>query len=354
MSKVLLVYEDYADLMSVESTLKKVGFDVIGLSSEYAVSDQIISFNPDVVIGSGKGAKVSSLGVGKRLKEMSRWGGKAVLIFPAGFKPSPQDLIKLRVDMILEAPVAPLRIVQVLAKLLGQDESALLEKLNKASHLESPTAKPLSPAAAQGKFTTENEAIFVKGTSPEEGENVPAGMGFNIDQEPQGEGAEFTLNNEEDKETPRFKIGAKFQASVSEAQAEAAPEEVAFPDVDLKALERELLGGGAPEVEKVENVSGAGAPAADAKTVKGKDEAPQPETPPSKARQELEKSTAKLAERMKKYANMVSDVKVAPVSTITRVESRKRQQDIASEWDKESINDLDKLRQQFTKALFKK
>ncbi|WP_413574990.1 hypothetical protein ACLVWU_12100 [Bdellovibrio sp. HCB290] len=344
MSKVLLVYEDYADLMSVESTLKKVGFDVIGLSSEYAVSDQIISFNPDVVVGSGKGAKVSSLGVGKRLKEMSRWGGKAVLIFPANFKPAPQDLIKIRVDMILESPVAPLRIVQVLAKLLGQDESALLERLNKASHLEAPGAKPGTPPVGGGvKFATDKEAIFVKGTSPEDQEaaGAPAGIGFNIDQESQGEGADFTLNNEEEKEIPRFKFGAKFQTADKDAGAEGAAGNE-FPDVDLKALERELLGGGAPEIEKVEEKP---APVA---LVPAADE------PPSKARQELEKSSAKLAERMQKYAKLVEDVKVAPVSTITRVESRKRQIDIASEWDQESIKDLDKLRQVFAKALFKK
>jgi hypothetical protein len=342
MSKILLVYEDYADLMSVESTLKKVGFDVIGLSSEYAVSDQIISFNPDVVIGAGKGAKVSSLGVGKRLKEMTRWSGKSVLIFPANFKPSPQDLIKLRVDMILEAPVAPLRIVQVLAKLLGHDEGSLLEKLNKAIHLETPGAKPVSPAAAQGKFNTENEAIFVKGNSPEEGEEAPAGVGFNLDNQPQGEGAEFNLNSEEERETPRFKFGGKFQTADAEPEQQAKVQEEAFPDVDLKALERELLGGGAPEVEKVENVP---APAPVESKV---------EVPPSKARQDLQKATAKLAERMKKYTDLVADVKVAPNSTITRVESRKRQLDIASEWDRESINDLDKLRQEFTKAMFKK
>ncbi|WP_413584626.1 hypothetical protein [Bdellovibrio sp. HCB274] len=343
MSKVLLVYEDYADLMSVESTLKKVGFDVIGLSSEYAISDQIISFNPDVVVGSGKGAKVSSLGVGKRLKEMSRWGGKAVLIFPTNFKPAPQDLIKIRVDMILESPVAPLRIVQVLAKLMGQDEGVLLERLNKASHLEAPGAKQATASAAPGggvKFATDKEAIFVKGTSPEDQE-TPAGVGFNIEQESQGEGADFTLNNEEETEIPRFKFGAKFQTADKDAgsEAEATNE---FPDVDLKALERELLGGGAPEVEKVEEKP---TPAAST---------PEAEEAPSKARQELEKSSAKLAERMQKYAKLVEDVKVAPVSTITRVESRKRQIDIASEWDQESIKDLDKLRQAFTKALFKK
>jgi hypothetical protein len=244
--------------------------------------------------------------------------------------------------MILEAPVAPLRIVQVLAKLLGHDEGSLLEKLNKAIHLETPGAKPVSPAAAQGKFNTENEAIFVKGNSPEEGEEAPAGVGFNLDNQPQGEGAEFNLNSEEERETPRFKFGGKFQTADAEPEQQAKVQEEAFPDVDLKALERELLGGGAPEVEKVENVP---APAPVESKV---------EVPPSKARQDLQKATAKLAERMKKYTDLVADVKVAPNSTITRVESRKRQLDIASEWDRESINDLDKLRQEFTKAMFKK
>ena len=107
MNKILLVYEDYADLMAVESTLKRVGFDVVSVSSEYSLQQQMLAFNPDVVVGAGRGGKVSSLGVGKRLKEMARWHGKSVLIFPANFKPSPQDLIKIRVDMILEAPVLP-------------------------------------------------------------------------------------------------------------------------------------------------------------------------------------------------------------------------------------------------------
>ena len=59
MNKILLVYEDYADLMSVEGTLKKVGFDVIGLSSEYAIAEQVLAFNPDLVVGSGRGGKVN-------------------------------------------------------------------------------------------------------------------------------------------------------------------------------------------------------------------------------------------------------------------------------------------------------
>lgn len=335
MNKILLVYEDYADLMSVESTLKKVGFDVIGLSSEYSVAEQMLSFNPDVVVGSGKGGKVSSLGVGKRLKEMGRWQGKSVLIFPANFKPAPQDLIKIRVDMILEAPVAPLRLLQVLAKLLGHDEAQLLERLNKAIHMESP--QKTAATNVGGKFTAEGEAIYVKGSSDENESDA----NFKLNNEAQEGSQNFDLNTEDKKESMRFRFGERMnEADRDESGGSAESGDVAFPDVDLKSLERELLGGGAPEVERVDVVT----------------ELPSEKLPPEQemARVELEKAQAKLAEKMKKYSALVADVKVTPKSTLTRVETRRRQRDIVADWDKKNINELDELRREFTKALFKK
>ncbi|QDK38306.1 hypothetical protein [Bdellovibrio sp. NC01] len=341
MNKILLVYEDYADLMSVESTLKKVGFDVIGLSSEYSVAEQMLSFNPDVVIGSGRGGKVSSLGVGKRLKEMARWSGKAVLIFPANLKPSPQDLIKIRVDMILEAPVAPLRILQVLAKLLGHDEAVLLERLNKAMHVESPQKTGVT--SVSGKHQTEAEAILVKGTT--EGEAKSGGAAFPLqghtDEEAQQASQEFDLNTENQKESMRFKFGERMtEADRDESSLGGSTEEQAFPDVDLKSLERELLGGGEPEVERVEVPS----------------ELPSDQATPEQeaALVDLKKADEKLAEKMKKYAAMTADVKISPKSTLTRVETRRRQKELEKDWDPKNISELDELRRQFTKALFKK
>lgn len=332
MNKILLVYEDYADLMSVESTLKKVGFDVIGLSSEYSVAEQMLSFNPDVVIGSGRGGKVSSLGVGKRLKEMTRWQGKSVLVFPANFKPTPQELIKIRVDMILEAPVAPLRILQVLAKMLGHDEAQLLERLNKAIHLENPQ-KPGGAAVGGGKFTTDAEAILVRGNT-EGGSDTSFALG-----EESQEGAEgFDLNTENKKESMKFRFGERMNEADREEASGGGVEE-AFPDVDLKSLERELLGGGAPEVERIEVAGEA-------------DELASPEQ--EAARADLKRAQEKLAEKMKKYSAMVGDVKVAPKSTVTRVEARRRQRQLVADWDAESLNEIDKLRREFTKALFKK
>nr|BFD60041.1 hypothetical protein CKG001_21480 [Bdellovibrio sp. CKG001] len=344
MNKILLVYEDYADLMSVEGTLKKVGFDVIGLTSEYSVAEQMLAFNPDLVVGAGKGAKVSSLGVGKRLKEMARWQGKSLLIFPANFKPNPQDLIKIRVDMVLESPVPPLRLVQVIGRMLGHDEALLLDRLNKAMHVESPQK---SATTVSGKYSPEGEAIYVKGTTPEESADS-ASLRTERVHEDSEEGA---LSSEEQGEKIAFRFGDRMQAADSERSV-AESSESAFPDVDMKAFERELFGGGVPAVERVEETT----PQVVDEVLSGASS----ETEESladvsvRALESLKKAEIGLSEKINKYAKMVEDVKVAPKSTVSRVEARRRQKTLEESWDRENISEIDKLRQEFTKALFKK
>ncbi|NUN05529.1 MAG: hypothetical protein HUU57_07190 [Bdellovibrio sp.] len=388
MNKILLVYEDYADLMSVEGTLKKVGFDVIGLSSEYAITEQVLAFNPDLVVGSGRGGKVNSLGVGKRLKEMSRWQGKSVLIFPANFKPNPQELIRIRVDMILEAPVPPLRLVQVIGKLLGHDEAILLERLNKTTHFESSNKGP-GPAGSGAKFNTEEEAIYVKGAI-EGSENRDGDQALHserVDESAQ----QFPLNNDTSEGKMQFRFGdrmAEPERTAKGGMKEGGEE--AFPDVDLRALERELTGGGVPDVETVEayeeaqtepsseaaaeslpeaaalsleeEFEKAAAAAQQAAEMGSSEDATslssfafddQAEVQ-ARAASELKASAEGLRARVAKYSEIVADVKVAPKSTVTRVEARRRLRQMSADWDEENLNKLDSLRREFTKALFKK
>lgn len=354
--------------MSVEATLKKVGFDVIGLSSEYAMAEQILAFNPDLVVGSGRGGKVNSLGVGKRLKEMTRWQGKAILIFPANFKPNPQELIRLRVDMILEAPVPPVRLVQVIGKILGHDEAALLERLNKTTHFDSPTKAGASGGGGSSKFSPEDEAIYVKGAvgrgeaSEDMAERSMDSEKVDVDSQ------DIDSTDGSHNEKKLFRFGDRMSEVEREVGGADAPEE-AFPDVDLRALEKELTGGGVPEIESVETQDLPTEPL----------ESPAVELNPeqvahssgmnspeevmdaleeaeiqARAFSDLKKAEEGLSERIAKYRGMVADVKVSPKSTVTRVEARRRQRQLAAEWDEQNLNKLDELRREFTRALFKK
>lgn len=379
MNKILLVYEEYADLMSAENTLKRVGFDVIGLSSEYSVAEQIVAFNPDLVVGSGRGGKVTSLGVGKRLKEMLRWQGRSVLIFPANFKPGAQDLIKIRADLILEAPVPPVRLLQVIAKLLGQDEAVLLEKLNKSMHVEN-AQKAATGGVFGSKFSTEDEPIVVRGSTDKKSDQNIEGFSES------GNTPEFENPEENLKKTESlrpFKFGDKLtQADIE--QGVSANSEEAFPDVDLGALERELTGGGGePEIEAASaqetespqkgsseemlsdgemaagndedlSVSGGADSDADVSQQVGSG-AMSEEIPksPSSVTEELRKAEVKLKEKIAKYSEMVENVKITPKSTLSRVDARRAWRSVVEEQD-ENTKDIDELRREFVQAMFKK
>lgn len=134
MKKILLVFEDYSELTTTEVYLKKIGFDVVGISNEVIINDQLVAFNPDIVVAFGKGQRVSTINIGIKLKDNRKFVGKVVLVMPVGVKPSPQDIIKMRMDAALEAPIDPLRLIQVLAKLGKLDTSSLIEKLKKATY----------------------------------------------------------------------------------------------------------------------------------------------------------------------------------------------------------------------------
>lgn len=364
MHKILLVFEDYGELMALDSPLKRVGFDVLGISSEYSLSDQVLSFNPDLVIGSGRSGKVTSIGVGKRLKEMSRWPGKVILLFPANFKPAPQDLLKIRVDMILESPVPPLRIIQVLAKLLGHDEAALLERLNKAAHADS-NARPNGGRGVPNTSTDESP-IYVQGGAQEGSQNdgvssqsfrggaaADALPEWSIDNQVDSEDDSVSGENKSEKSRLEFRLGERMTSATPEETSFGAGSDE-FADVDLKALERELLGTSAaePEVERVDD----SAEALEAELAKLADamDASTAGTTPLSPLESLAKAEDGLAQKVARYSALVADVKVAPKSTVSRVEARKRQRQLQNDWDREELKSQDELRRQFTKGLFKK
>jgi hypothetical protein len=168
MNKILLLYENYQELMNIESVLKQVGFDVIALSSESMLSDQMLAFYPDAVICSGEGGRVSPLSVGKRLKDLTWWQGKSILLFPENFKPIPQDLVKIRVDLIFDSTVDNVRIVQVLANLFGYSESNLLERFHHPAIPERVVSKKVGHFAGSTSPLSQKERdiFFVTGNYP--------------------------------------------------------------------------------------------------------------------------------------------------------------------------------------------
>lgn len=132
MLRVLLVFDDYTELALTETYLKKIGFDVVSLMNEIGIQERILSFNPEAMVVSGKSAKVSSFSLGKKLKENLRYEGKVVLIVPKNVRPDPSELMRMKMDALMEAPIQPERLLQILGKYSGHSPDFLIDKLNKA------------------------------------------------------------------------------------------------------------------------------------------------------------------------------------------------------------------------------
>ncbi len=140
MVKVLLVFEDFNEVTLTETYLKKVGFDVVSITNERNLSDQLLIFNPDVVVAYGKNNRVSSFSVGQKMKENHRFQGKLLILVSKGVRPAPSDIIKMKVDGILDAPVDQEKLVFNLAKLAGENPTPYIEKLMKTRLAENPEA----------------------------------------------------------------------------------------------------------------------------------------------------------------------------------------------------------------------
>lgn len=393
MNKVLLVYEDYTTLKSTETALIKAGFDVIGATNEFSLSERVLAFNPEIVVGFGKSGKVNSMGVGKKLKDMARWQGKVVLILPVGFKPQPQELLKIRVDIILEAPVTMVHLLGVLAKLSGQDELTVIEKFKKEK-AEAPTAKAnynVSQRVASSQNTSENEAVRISGkgnfsTSDNDSLRVTGGAteeksfrisgGRTVDSSTSGSVLDTSLSPEEVDDRLLVTGGEEVKRSVAidgfeqQDNGSAAhgsfdlspelPSEPAmrsdFP-VDSyekdQALPRERsVGDGTPVI----SASGSGAiPEGLDPAEELQEGSPELELLKENARLSIEKAKSGLSERVAKYSEKMAPVEAVPKdSQLTRVEAKKRQKLMAEEWVKEDLEDQDDLRRKFTAGLFKK
>lgn len=315
MSKILLVFENYTEMVVVETQLKRVGFDTVGIGSELSLSNHVIELNPSIIVAYGQGNRVSTLSVAKKLKEMIRWNGKVILIFPESMKPTADDLLRIRMDMALEAPPKVERIIQVIARLQNLDEIQLLEKLQSIGSPESADQMFKSPLHQQSdpntnvglqKFRLQSDTAVKKDRPSSESER-------SYTRAPENDGAtqilEF-LQKQEDKKDNPGKSGKKKIEPIPHAEGDVTKQ--------LDQFSRYVRGDGRDLAEET--------------------------------RQVLSDSTS----RMEKYKNFLTDVVLQPQSTLQRKLTRRVQQQIMQGISMQEVENQDERRRDFTRALFQK
>lgn len=117
-------------MVFVETILKKIGFDCMGLQNDSNINDKILSFGPALIISDAFGRKVNGLQLSMKLKRV-RGYPKVVLILNPKEEISDDDKDRLQVDGLIKRPVHPLSLIETICTLLQIDEKTLKKKLEK-------------------------------------------------------------------------------------------------------------------------------------------------------------------------------------------------------------------------------
>ena len=133
--KIFLLSDDYNELLALQADFKKVGLDIQSASNDSQLGDQLLTFNPDLILVMGRVSKNLPLNVGSKLKESVKTSARVILIFPRGTKLLPSELAQLRMDLFLEDPQAREKLLASMAKLLSLDAQTLIQKLNRGLNL---------------------------------------------------------------------------------------------------------------------------------------------------------------------------------------------------------------------------
>jgi CheY-like chemotaxis protein len=129
--KLLLVIEDYAELISLESLLRRVGFDVLSLSREASVAETALAFTPDLLLATYRGRNIDGLRLAQRMKAQVGHRLRVLFILPPGFDPKDPALARVGADAWLPLPVDHVRTLRILSRILNIPVEPLVEKLGK-------------------------------------------------------------------------------------------------------------------------------------------------------------------------------------------------------------------------------
>ncbi|MCM2282222.1 MAG: hypothetical protein NDI61_10285 [Bdellovibrionaceae bacterium] len=132
MTKIMLVIDDYNEMVFIETLLKRMGFDVLSLSKDSNLGDALVGFFPSLVMAMYKRPTVDGIKVSIHVKRQVG-NAKVVLLYPQGSVPKLSAEQKSKIDALIEVPIQPQDTLLIIAQLLKLDGTALIEKYDKLS-----------------------------------------------------------------------------------------------------------------------------------------------------------------------------------------------------------------------------
>lgn len=153
MLRVLMVLEDYGELMFLQTVLKKMGFDVDAIQNPRSFQDSLLRMNPDVLVMTGHGKRVKGLELLRGVKKVR--GLPHVLLLHSPGQPTEPDLA---IDLWRETPLSAVALLNAIGDMCDLDKKMLQEKFQKLHlpEIEEENARILKINEIQGPSLEKN------------------------------------------------------------------------------------------------------------------------------------------------------------------------------------------------------
>ena len=206
MLRVLLVLEDYGELMFLQTVLKKIGFDVDAIQNPRSFADSVLRMNPDLLVMTAYGKRVNGLDLNKNLRRQ-RGTPQTILLRSPGMMHEPDPLVAGWLD----SPVAAALLLDMIGDVCGLNKQILQEKLKRLNVHEQIDDKgerqlvPLSDGdepvmekrTISGNFNENDEMIFAKGEVPPKAWTASPAASSATPAKPSGDLAASTMPSQE-------------------------------------------------------------------------------------------------------------------------------------------------------------
>lgn len=136
MDRVLIAFDQIQLANHLEMTLRKVGFDVETITTEFNLSEKLLTFNPDIIIARGQSTKLSTFNIAKKLKDNLKYNGKVILVFGQDQKISPDELSKIRTDLLLFEPMGALKLTMSILNLDPERKELMQDRLLRMAEID--------------------------------------------------------------------------------------------------------------------------------------------------------------------------------------------------------------------------
>lgn len=146
MLRILMVLEDYGELMFLQTVLKKIGFDVDAIQNPRQLQDSMLAMNPDMLVMTANGKKIKGVELKQSVNRI-RGLPHIVLIRSHG---TIEREAEQGVDAWLDSPVGAMNLLNVIGDLAGLNKEVLADKFVKL-RLQEPSADPTRVLRSDGQ-----------------------------------------------------------------------------------------------------------------------------------------------------------------------------------------------------------